>query len=81
MGTDWQQGCISVLSIQQSILALVAQGHQVQLWWAPGHQGIIRNESAETTAKAAMEESWMTLGEFLFQEPCSRGPSIGGTGR
>ena len=63
--TDWRQGRTSVLSIQQSIQALVEQGHQVQLWWAPGHQGIIGNECADIVAKAAMEESRTTPGEFL----------------
>ena len=42
----------------------MARGHQVQLWWAPGHQGIAGNERADAAAKAAMEASRMSTGEF-----------------
>ena len=39
------------------------QGRQVQLWWAPGHQGIIGNEQADSATRVALDESKMTLGE------------------
>ena len=42
----------------------MARGHQVRLWWAPGHQGIARNETVDAAAKAAMEASLTTTGEF-----------------
>ena len=64
MGTDWRRARTSVLSIQQLIQALTARGHQVRLWWAPGHQGIAGNERADAAAKAAMEVSRTTTGEF-----------------
>ena len=65
-GTDWRRARTSVLTIQQSIQALTADGHQVQLWWVPGHQGIAGNESADTAARAAMEESRRVTGEFFI---------------
>ena len=64
MGTDWRRARTSVLSIQQSIQALTARGHQVRLWWAPGHQGIAGNERADAAAKAAMDASRTTIGDF-----------------
>ena len=71
--TDWRQGRTSVLSIQHSIQALVEQGHQVQLWWAPGHHGIIGNERADIVAKAAMEVSRTTPGEFFVSRTMLQG--------
>ena len=70
---DWRQGRTSVLSIQHSIQALVEQGHQVQLWWAPGHHGIIGNERADIVAKAAMEVSRTTPGEFFVSRTMLQG--------
>ena len=63
--TDWRRCRTSVRTIQQSIQALMAQGRQVQLWWVPGHQGIPGNERADSAARAALEESRTTSGEFF----------------
>ena len=64
--TDWRGCRTSVLSLQQSFQALISQGRQVQLWWMPGHQGIAGNEHANSAAKAALEESRTTSGDFFI---------------
>ena len=71
--TGWRRCRSSVLSIQQSIQALMAHGHQVQFWWAPGHQGIPGNERADTAARAAMEESRTSTGEFFVSRAMLEG--------
>ena len=71
--TDWRRCRTSVHSIQQSSQALMAQGHQVHFWWVPGHQGIAGNERADAAARAAMEESRSTPGEFFTARPMMEG--------
>ena len=71
--TDWRRCRTSVHSIQQSTQALMAQGHQVHFWWVPGHQGIAGNERADAAARAAMEESRSTPGEFFTARPMMEG--------
>ena len=72
-GTDWRRCRTSVRHIQQAIQALMAQGHQVHFWWVPGHQGIAGNESADAAARAAMEESRTTPGEYFVTRTMLQG--------
>ena len=71
--TDWRRCRTSVRSIQQSLQALMAQGRQVQIWWVPGHQGIAGNEHADSAARAALEESRTTAGEFFVSRAMLEG--------
>ena len=76
---DWRRCRTSVHSIHQSIQALMAQGRQVQLWWVPGHQGILGNERANAAARAALEASRTTSGEYaMLRGPCWRGQFVNG---
>ena len=72
-GTDWRRCHTSVRHIQQAIQALMVQGHQVHFWWVPGHQGIPRNERADAAARAAMEESRTTSGEYFIMRTMLQG--------
>lgn len=45
----------------------MTHGRQVQLWWAPGHQGIAGNERAAAAVRAAIEKSQTTTGEFVVK--------------
>ena len=51
----------------------MAQGRQVQIWWVPGHQGIAGNEHADSAARAALEESRTTAGEFFVSRAMLEG--------
>ena len=51
----------------------MAQGHQVHFWWVPSHQGIAGNERADAAARAAMEESRTTLGEYFVMRTMLQG--------
>ena len=51
----------------------MAQGRQVQIWWVPGHQGIARNERADSAARAALEESQKTAGELFVSRAMLEG--------
>ena len=72
-GTDWRRCRTSVRHTQQTIQALRAQGHQVHFWWVPGHQGIAGNERADAAARAAMEESRTTPGEYFVTRTMLQG--------
>ena len=71
--TDWRRCRSSVHHIQQAIQALMAQGQQVHFWWVPGHQGIAGNERADAAARAAMEESRTTSGEYFVTRTMLQG--------
>ena len=71
--TDWRCCRTSVRHIQQAIQALMAQGQQVHFWWVPGHQGIAGNERADAAARAAMEESRTTSGEYFITRTLLQG--------
>ena len=58
---------------RQVIQAVMAQGHQVHFWWVPGHQGITGNERANAAARAAMEESRTTSGEYFVTRTMLQG--------
>ena len=52
----------------------MAQERQVQIWWVPGgHQGIAGNEHANSAARAALEESRTTGGEFFVSRAMLEG--------
>ena len=61
----------------------MAQGHQVHLWWVPDHQGILGNERVDAAARATMEESQTTTGEYFVMRTMLQGspPVVSGSGQ
>ena len=50
---SWRRPRASIWEVHRRALALRRAGHQVALWWAPGHADIEGNEAADTEARIA----------------------------